>query len=406
MAMDKNIDTAGGHIGCYHIMLNATYSSFNAANSAASQYTDGFPAYYNGIYYVLVGDYDSAADATADAAARGIGGTAYSASSKCIVVTRTADAKILFEFDCGTSKYLSVSPQSSGGKAVTWFKGYKYYGDFEYVRRTGEKITVINIVNIDDYVKGVIPYEMGGSWPLEALKAQALCARTFAASRFCGYSSYGFDITNDTYSQCYRGTGSATTTSNSAVDSTAGQYITYGGKLISAMYSSSFGGGSENSENIFSTAYPYLRGKIDPFEAAANSINRKSSWTYSFTKAELASILQNYGRTVSTISSLSVTYSDTNNAIGLKFTDISGKTVLLEKSACYSFSTAYLDLPSVHYTATDTGTSIVFKGGGYGHNVGMSQYGAYAMATSYGLSYDQIINFYYTGVALSAGNYG
>lgn len=403
MAIDKNVDTSGGHIGCYHILLGTSYPDFDSALAAAAQYTDGFPAYYNGVYYALVGDYDSSADAAADAAARGIAGTAYSASGRCIVVTRTTDAKILFEFDCGTAKNLAVSPRCSSGQAVTWFKGYKYYGDFEYVRRTGEKITVINVVNIEDYVKGVIPYEMGGAWPTEALKAQALCARTFAAAHFGAYSSYGFDVTNDTFSQCYRGTGSATSTSNGAVDATSGQYITYNGSLIAAMYSSSFGGGSENSENIFSTAYGYLRGKIDPFEAAADGMNKKSCWTYTFTKAELATLLKSYGRNLSTIATLAVTYSDTNNAIGLKFTDVAGKTVSLDKSVCYVFSTSYLDLPSVHYTATDTGNYIVFTGGGYGHNVGMSQYGAYAMATAYGMTYDQIINFYYTGVAISAG---
>lgn len=405
MAMDKNVDTTGGHIGCYHILLDGTYADFNSASAAASAYEDGFPAYYNGVYYVLAGDYDSAADATEDAATRGITGTAYSASDRCVVVARSSDAKILFEFDCGTGKNLAVSPQCTSGKAITWFKGYKYCGDFEYVRRTGEKLTVINVVDIEDYVKGVLPYEMSGSWPLEALKAQALCARTFVAAHFNTYGSYGFDVTNDTYSQCYRGISYATATSNNAVDSTAGQYITYNGSLISAMYSSSFGGGSENSENIFSTAYGYLRGKIDPFEAASDSINRKSSWSYSFTKAEITSLLQQYGKTISTVSSLRVTYSDTDNAIGLLFTDSSGRTVSLSKSTCYVFSTSYLDLPSVHYTACDMGTYIEFTGGGYGHNVGMSQYGAYAMATAYSLTYDQIINFYYTGVAIKSGNY-
>jgi hypothetical protein len=167
MVVDKNVDTAGGHIGCYHILLGGTYSDFESASASAAQYADGFPAYYNGTYYVLAGDYDSAADATADAAARGIAGTAYSASDRCIVVARSSDAKILSEFDCGSGKNLVVSPQCATGKAVTWFKGYRYCGDFEYVRRTGGKITVINVVDIEDYVKGVIIWEMNGSWPLE-----------------------------------------------------------------------------------------------------------------------------------------------------------------------------------------------------------------------------------------------
>ena len=63
-------------------------------------------------------------------------------------------------------------PDGRGQEAVTWFKGYKWYGGFEYRRSTGGSINVINVVDIDDYVKGVLPYEMAPEWPLEALKAQ------------------------------------------------------------------------------------------------------------------------------------------------------------------------------------------------------------------------------------------
>ena len=394
---------SGGHLGCYHILLPNTYQSFDAAKTAAEQYADGFPAYYDGVYRALVGNYDSSQDATNAASSRSINGTAYSASNKCVVVTNTSNSKILFEFDCGSSKSLTVSPQNSGGKAITWFKGYKYYGDFEYVRRTGDKITVINVVDIEDYVKGILPYEMSSSWPTEALKAQAVCARTFAVNNFNANASYGFDVTNDTFSQAYRGTNLANSSSDAAVDATSGQYVTYNGKLISAMYSSSFGGGSENSENVFANIVPYLRGKIDPFEAAADGINGKSDWTFKYTKSELTSLVNQRGYSLSTIDKLEITYSDTGNAIGLTFTDANGRTATFSRSACYNFCTSTMGMYSIHFTASDYGSYITFTGGGWGHSCGMSQFGAYAMAKSYGYTYDQIIGFYYTGVALSRG---
>lgn len=404
MVMDKNVDTAGGHVGCYHIMLSGTYQSFDEALAAASAYPDGFPAYYNGTYYALAGDYDSSAEATADAAARGIAGTAYSASSKCVVVTRTGDARILFEFDCGGSANLAVSPRSTGGKAITWFKGYKYYGDFEYVRRTGEKLTVINVVDLEDYVKGILPYEMNAAWPIEALKAQAVCARTFAANNFGTYTSaYGFDVTNDTYCQAYRGTTLASTNSDSAVDATAGQYITYGGKTISATYYSSNGGGTESSENVFGGYLAYQRGKADPFETKSDSINGKSSWTFTYSKEQLGSMIKSTGVNMGAVASVEVTYSDSGNAVGIVFRDASGHSATYSQSKCYNFCTAKLGLYSIHFTVTDTGSAFVFTGGGWGHSVGMSQFGAYAMAKYYGYTYDQIISFYYTGVSLSAG---
>lgn len=197
-----------------------------------------------------------------------------------MVVTRTSDAKILFEFDCGSGRSLGVQPRSGGEKTETWFKGYTYNGGFEYSRRTGGKLTVVNVVDIEDYVKGVITYEMSADWPLEALKAQALCARTYVASYIGSstyYINYGFDVTNDTYCQVYRGTNLSTACSDRAVDETAGVYITYDGEPISAMFSSSHGGGSEDSENITGGVTPYLRGVLDPYEAAAADLNSRSS---------------------------------------------------------------------------------------------------------------------------------
>ena len=405
MAIDKNVDLSGGHVGCYHIRLSGSYADFDSASAAAAAYTDGFPAYYNGTYYVLLGSYDTSADADAAASTRGVNGSAYSASNRCIVVTRTSDARILFEFDCGTDRSLAVRPLNSGGKAETWFKGYRYYGDFEYLRYNGGKLTVVNVLPLEDYIKGVIPYEMNGSWPLEALKAQAMCARTYVAANFDAYSRYGFDVTCDTYSQAYRGTVSATETSNRAVDETANKFITYNGSLVTALYFSSDGGGTEDSENVFYNAYPYLRGTADPYEQAAASINSYSQWTRTWSKADIAGRLARSGRSIPDVERIEVQYSDFGNAVGMTFVSASGKTVSVTQSSCYTFAcySSGLGLPSIHFTMQDNGSSVTFTGGGWGHNVGMSQFGAYAMADAYGYRYDQILSFYYEGVGLAEG---
>ena len=406
MAMDRNVETGGGHVGCYHILLPGTYDSFDAAQAACAQYGDGFPAYYDGVFRALVGDYDSAAAAASDAAARGLQGEAFSASAYCVVVTRTSDAKILFEFDCGSGRSLGVQPRSGGEKTETWFKGYTYNGGFEYSRRTGGKLTVVNVVDIEDYVKGVITYEMSADWPLEALKAQALCARTYVASYIGSstyYINYGFDVTNDTYCQVYRGTNLSTAGSDRAVDETAGVYITYDGEPISAMFSSSHGGGSEDSENITGGVTPYLRGVLDPYEAAAADLNSRSSWIVSYSYSELARLVNRGGHSLGSIASVEAEHSDTGNVIGLVFTDSSGRTASFEGQSCYTLCTATIGLSSIHFTVTDTGSGFAFEGSGWGHSLGMSQYGAYAMADTYGFTYDQIVNFYYTGVELARG---
>lgn len=405
MSMDKNVTiSSGASLGCYHILLPGSYMSFEEAANAASQY-GGFPAYYNGAYYALYGSYATSAEAQAALSWSGTGGQVYTASQFCVTVCRTTDGTILFEFDCGKDLNLAVSPQTSYEPAVTWFKGYRYHGDFEYVRRSGDKLTVINIVDIEDYVKGVIPYEMSGSWPIEALKAQALCARTYAASHFNANSYYGFDVTNDTYSQVYRGLTGATSTSDAAVEQTAGIYILYAGEPISAMYCSSNGGATEDSENITGNAVGYLRGKVDSFEAAAASINANSSWTDTLTRSQLAEKANTLGFSIASADSIEITYSDTGNVIGMKLTDSNGRSASFSGKACYEFCTSTLGLKSISFEISENGDSVTFIGSGWGHSLGMSQFGAYAMAKTYGFTYDQIVNFYYTDITLASATY-
>ncbi len=402
LTMVPNVNTAvnGGTVGCYHIKLPNAYADFGSAKYAASQYSEGFPAYINGTYYAMIGNYQSAAETNNARTSMGIAGEIFTGSSRCVAVTKTGTTKILFEFDCGTNANLAVHPVNNSGKAITWFKGYAYYGDFEYFRYTSDKLTVINIVNIEDYVKGVIPYEMSSSFPLEALKAQALCARSYFATNVGRYSAYGFDLTADTYSQVYRGTNSANSTTDAAVDATQGEYVTYNGAVCSTLYFSSDGGGTEDSENVFTTAYPYLRGVLDPFENdITQSQTSYKSWSYEFTGAQLASKLASSGYSGGAVVSVTPEYSDTNNVIKITFADANGVSKTLTKTSCYSA----LGLPSIHYTVTQSATGFVINGGGWGHNVGMSQWGAYSMAKNYGLNYRQIIRYYFTGVNISQG---
>ena len=403
---DTNVYVSGGTVGCYHIKLSGTYSSYSEAESAASKYEGGFPAYYNGSFCVLVGNYKSSADAAEAMASRGLSGEAYTASSRCVVVTRTGTTDIIFEYDCGSDSSLGIMPISSSGKAVTTVggdgaTGYRYYGGFEFFRHTGNNMTVVNYVDMEDYVKGVIPYEMSASWPKEALKAQAMCARTYAAANYGQYGSYGFDVTNDTYSQVYRGTNSANATTDAAVDETAGLYVTYDGSLCTTFFFSSDGGATASSEDVWATALPYLRGKIDPYEADVD-FNYKS-WSYEFTPEELGQKLRAKGYSIDDVTSVEPEYTDVGNMSRLTFYDDYGTRVSVTKSNTYSV----LSLPSIHFTIEfdDDSGKYIIEGGGWGHNVGMSQWGAYSMAKVHGMSYAEIICFYFTGVDISKGVY-
>ncbi len=403
MVPDLNVSTPGGEVGCFHVRMPGSYRSYDEALRSAGNFNGGFVGWYDGAYYALYGSYTSRE--AARAAAGSSGGEVFTASNRAVTVTRTSDAGILFEFDGGSSMSLAVLPDGDGGKAETWFKGSTYFGGFDYTRLGGgDKLCVVNIVDIEDYVKGVLPYEMSPGWPAEALKAQAVCARTYVASHFDGYrSSYGFDVTNDTYSQVYRGSSACESDTDAAVEATEGLYITYRGEPIDAMYCSSNGGGSEDSENVMYSAVAWLRGKSDPYEAAADDVNYYSSWTRTLSSDALASSASAAGYPLSDVASIETELSDSGNVIALRLRDSAGRAAVFERGECYSFVTGRLGLNSIRFEVSGGPGGWTFTGSGWGHSLGMSQYGAYAMADTYGFSFDQIINFYYTDVELARG---
>ena len=480
----SNSDNGGDVIGCYHVLVESGYRSYEQAAADAQEYRDGFVAWIDGDYQVRAGSYTSRQEA--EDAAQNLGGTVAGTSSYAVNVTRTGTAEILFQFDGGDALALGVMPDVTGADAVrTWFKGYRYYGGFRYERIGGGDLTVVNIVDLETYIKGVVPYEMSSSWPLEALKVQAVCARSYAYINIHSgkHTSYHFDVCNTTDCQAYYGAGTnsssyqATERTDQAVDETAGEYAWYDGQVIEAFYSSSHGGASESVYNVWGTSleqYPYLCGVEDPYEADMASKNSYSSWTVSYTSSELAQRLENYGYDASSgIESLTLTYSDLGNVIQVRvnyrdggsdtirpssmrsvfgissirftvngqaassgsgttsssgggltangstsldsqgsYTVISGSGSLSQAGldGLYAISgsgsiTPAEDAASGGGSGTDTptgtqvtvsGSSYSFQGSGNGHQLGLSQYGAWAMAER-GFTYEEIIEFYYPG---------
>lgn len=398
---DTNVTIGGAMIGCYHIKLPGTYSSFSQASSAAAIYREGFPAFYNGTYYVLIGNYASSSEAERARLALGVSGEAFSASNRCVVVTKAGEDRVIFEYDCGTSSTLSVQPISSGAKGITSVSstGQRYYGGFEFLRYDGGALSIINVVDMEDYVKGVIPYEMSSSWPLEALKAQAVAARSYAQANYGKYSTYGFDIFNGTYDQAYLGTAWANSTTDQACDETKGQYVTYNGNVCYAYFFASDGGATESCENVWVAKLGYCVGKVDPFEEILGSSVVK--WSKTFSAYELGAKLG-----IGTVANVQTTLSPSGNTIGIVVTDIYGNAKKYEKDSCISFlGRLGFVYTSMHFSiAYDAGAgTYTVSGAGNGHNIGMSQWGAYSMAKNYGYNYREILGFYYTGVKISQG---
>lgn len=462
-----------GAVGCYHVQLPWTYSDYDTAQADAAKLDGGFVAWIAGTYYVRCGSYTGLAAAQEAAAAIGIeGATVGETSAYGYNAVATGTTRILFQYDgarAGELYAFGVAPGLSGEeKTITKLKGYQYYGGFRFERIGGGESTVVNMVNINDYVKGVIPYEMSPSWPLEALKAQAVGARTYAiyhtnAGRHS--KAHHFDICTSTDCQVYRGVSGANEVTNRAVDETAGQMIFYNGRVIEAVYSSSHGGGSEDAKNVWGHENAYLKGVIDPYEAdAAASMNQSQlayyQWTKVYTATALKERLHERGyQQCGDIVAFETKISPTGNVIEVKFTDANGKSYTFSRGDNIRF---LLGVNSIHFTVTSSAgesggagyviagesrnvpelsnlyaisgdgkvsqlsqgsyvitasgvralepvtaeaattsgeTVYTLSGKGWGHNVGMSQWGAWAMAKR-GYTYLDILNFYYTGITV------
>src|SRR6266498_1725589 len=151
------------------------------------------------------------------------------------------------------------------------FNDRPYRGRIEVFANTRGALTVVNVLGLEDYVKGVVPNELSpGGFPLlEAHKAQAIAARTYALRNRGQFLSQGFDLLPTTRSQVYRGIASETALSTRAVDQTRGIIATYNGEPINALYTSTCGGRTEDAGNIFNQAVPYLRARECAAEARA-----------------------------------------------------------------------------------------------------------------------------------------
>ena len=149
------------------------------------------------------------------------------------------------------------------GKSPVRYNDRPYRGRIEVFANTRGTLTVVNVLGLEDYVRGVVANELspGGYPALEAQKAQAIAARTYALRNRGQFGSQGFDLLPTTRSQVYRGLSSEHPLSSRAVDETRGLIATYEGEPINALYTSTCGGRTEASENIFNNAVPYLRGR-------------------------------------------------------------------------------------------------------------------------------------------------
>ncbi len=258
-------------------------------------------------------------------------------------------------------------------------------------------VWVVNVLEFEDYMKGIA--EVPEGWPVEAQKAQMVAARTYALIKLTAPIADIFDIYDDTRDQVYYGYNYEESRPGlcAAAEATRGVIIRYNGTPISAYYFSDSGGYTENVENVWTKTIPYLRAVPDPYA-------KPIEWTATLTQDYLQTRFNKTLNIVSggdVITGVAVTERFPSSRVKtVTFTLQSGRTVPVS-SKTFDYLTNNNEIKSMKFDVVPSGADFVFTGQGWGHGVGMAQWGAKNMALQ-GKSYQEILTYYYTGVTIGS----
>lgn len=278
---------------------------------------------------------------------------------------------------------LIIEPENDG---YVWIGDRWYRGTTKLIRQDN-KITAINYVDLEEYLYSVVGAEAVSTWPLEALKAQAVAARSYALYKKNTTTSNIYDLDTTVGTQVYKGLDSEYTTTHEAVNSTLGQIMTYNNQVILAAFHSSSGGYTENVEDVWSSPLPYLRAVVDYDQESP-----VFEWQQVIPVSKIQSLVAGIGK-----------------IRGLQPVEMTprGRVVTMQVMGDRGMATVsgtklrkVLDLRSTLFRVSTDGNTLQIKGRGFGHGLGLSQWGAYYLAKK-GVGYHQILGHYYQNATLS-----
>lgn len=264
--------------------------------------------------------------------------------------------------------------------------GTHYVGNIE-VWKGQQGMYLINELPLEEYVKNVVNAEVSSNWDMEALKTQAVIARTYALYQKNMNNNPHYDITSSVLHQVYKGS-TIDARITYAVMNTEGEVLTYEGKLIEAFYHSTSGGKTEDPAEVFGKSYPYLKPVESDCEMSPYWI-----WERKIPLDEIGKSLSLSGIKEITISS----YTSTRRVKAVEVVHNGGTTTV--KATDLRKLLGWNRLPSTNFTLTRENDQIVFEGKGYGHGVGLCQWSALKMAQD-GKSYKEILAFFYPGTTI------
>lgn len=237
----------------------------------------------------------------------------------------------------------------SGTDDTFTINGKQYRGCLRFAVN-GTVMTAVNVVDLEEYLYGVIPAEMPASYGEEALKAQTLAARTYAMTKLNAHKSSGYELCDTINCQVYKGYSDENSKTNAIVDETEGEIICYNGTPIEAVFSASTGGYTENSENVWNSVVPYLRAVPEVGEYGNNT------WTKTLTLSQLDSLLSAKGENIGSAQDIVITKISTGGRVQeMKIVGTSGSVTLTKENIRTYFSGACGSLPSKMFTINGKG---------------------------------------------------
>ncbi len=276
---------------------------------------------------------------------------------------------------------------------IVQINGKGYRGTIEIV--AAEKgLLVIDEIQLEEYLVGLVNCEISSQWPIEAVKAQVVVARSFALYQKESRKNMPYHLESTVYDQVYDGCDIEDSRAERAVEETAGEVLTYDGAIVLAFFHSSCGGHTEASENVWPTRLPYLRGVECTYCMSSPSV----VWEQTVPRRRLESILRAAGYKVRGLKEIRPKSRNRSGRIdSIELVSGEGKTTI--QAVSFRKLVGYGVIRSTGFEVKGTDDDFTFTGVGYGHGVGLCQWGTKKRAEE-GFSYQEILSYYYPGTRI------
>ena len=272
----------------------------------------------------------------------------------------------------------------------------RFRGQVDIIRQQDMTLLVVNHIDVESYIRGVLYHEVSHRWSIDAIMAQAVVARTYALYQAKVNESRDYDLTNDIYSQVYGGRTSEKYRTNKAVNRTLGEYLTFEGNIFPTYYHATCAEHTEDASNLWDIDLPPLKGVECDFCDKSPHFR----WKKNLRLKDIQVKLMKAGKKIGLIKEINILEKNQSDRIErLEIVDRRDSKIYLSGKE-FRMIVGPNIIKSTNFTVTMRGYYADFIGKGWGHGVGLCQWGAKNMSEC-GFKYDEILKYYYPGAEIA-----